>query len=290
MESGGDDWPLLLPMTKSAVSGMDAVQEVTTQKCDMDIERFVVAGASKRGWTTWLTGASDSRVAAVIPMVIDVLNMQPQMAHQLKTYGEYSEMIQEYTKRNIQAMMDTPRGKQLLKTVDPYAYIDELLIPKLVILGSNDPYWCVDSANFYFPALEGEKHLKYVPNAGHGLNMTIVPTIMKFYEAILTGEKLPDYEWSVDDEGRTEISTECREATAWLWKADSSNRDFRQSRWTRTQLEGEGRFTVSVPEPDEGWTAYFVELEFPGGYSFCTQMVVLPDRFPYDTNGARATE
>ena len=40
-----------------------------------DIERFVIAGASKRGWTTWTTGAVDNRVVAMIPMVMPILNM-----------------------------------------------------------------------------------------------------------------------------------------------------------------------------------------------------------------------
>ena len=34
------------------------------------VQEFVVGGASKRGWTTWTTGVSDVRVAAIIPTVM----------------------------------------------------------------------------------------------------------------------------------------------------------------------------------------------------------------------------
>jgi hypothetical protein len=32
------------------------------------VTRFVVGGASKRGWTTWTTGIADHRVAAIVPV------------------------------------------------------------------------------------------------------------------------------------------------------------------------------------------------------------------------------
>ena len=38
------------------------------------IDKFLVAGASKRGWTTWMTGAVDTRVIGLFPIVMDMLN------------------------------------------------------------------------------------------------------------------------------------------------------------------------------------------------------------------------
>ena len=34
----------------------------------LEVSKFVVAGASKRGWTTWTTGAVDPRVVGIEPV------------------------------------------------------------------------------------------------------------------------------------------------------------------------------------------------------------------------------
>src|SRR3954453_4734969 len=64
IRTGDDRWPARLPMTKSAVRAMDAVTAFTAspEGGAHPVRRFVVSGASKRGWTTWATAAVDTRV------------------------------------------------------------------------------------------------------------------------------------------------------------------------------------------------------------------------------------
>ncbi|RMF94762.1 MAG: hypothetical protein D6741_12240 [Planctomycetota bacterium] len=202
LREGDADWPLLLPMVKSAVAAMDAVQACASEKEKVTIERFLVTGASKRGWTTWLTAAVDDRVCGIAPMVIDVLNMPAQMKRQLASYGEYSRQIMPYTKRGIQDSMQTSLGERLTSIVDPFAYRDRYTMPKLVLLGTNDPYWTVDAAWEYFPAVPGPKALFYLPNAGHGLGGGIVPTFIAFVDAVFTGKTLPELTTRLQDDNR----------------------------------------------------------------------------------------
>ena len=286
LETGESDWPLLLPMVKSAVRAMDAVTEVTAEKSNANVSQFLVAGASKRGWTTWLSAAADPRVAAIAPMVIDTLNMPAQTEHQLRSYGEYSEQIQDYTERGLQDRMMSAEGQQLLSIVDPYSYIDQITIPKLVVLGSNDPYWSVDSSSLYFPELVGDKWLFYDPNAGHGLSLNVVNPILAFYQSFLTGTPLPTLDWTKNGDGSISVEWEGSSGTPVLWEATSATRDFRDSRFESTVLEANGNSVTVTPDmPETGWKAYFVEVRFPSNpplsnKSYSTEMTVVPNTFP----------
>src|SRR5262249_45449859 len=115
LDTKDDDWPLLFPMAKSVVKAMDALQAFSKEGWKAPVKSFVISGASKRGWTTWLSGASDPRVQAIAPMVIDTLNMVPQMEHQKETLGAYSDMIHDYTERKLVPIPDTDPAHRLWK-------------------------------------------------------------------------------------------------------------------------------------------------------------------------------
>ena len=106
LETGDADWPLLLPMVKSAVRAMDTMQQLSQQHWDIPIERFTVTGASKRGWTSWLTAAVDPRVASVAPLVIDMLNMPAQVDLQRATFGDLSDEVADYSRMDLPGRMD----------------------------------------------------------------------------------------------------------------------------------------------------------------------------------------
>ena len=117
--TGDTDWPLLLPMVKSAARAMDAVQQIAQERWHIRIERSTVTGASKRGWTSWLTAAVDARVAGAAPMVIDMLNMRAQINLQRATFGDLSEEINDYSGIDLPGRIDSDLGHKLVGMVDP---------------------------------------------------------------------------------------------------------------------------------------------------------------------------
>jgi PhoPQ-activated pathogenicity-related protein len=98
LRTGDEKWPARLPMTKSAVRAMDAVTAFAASRegGGQKVSRFVVSGASKRGWTTWTTAAVDKRVVAIAPAVIDMLNVEPSFVHHWQAYGAWSEAVKDY--------------------------------------------------------------------------------------------------------------------------------------------------------------------------------------------------
>ena len=81
-------------MTRAVVRGMDVIQKVA-DNINIKINEFVIAGASKRGWTTWTTAVVDDRVIAIVPIVIDLLNVVPSFDHHWRCYGEWSPAIDD---------------------------------------------------------------------------------------------------------------------------------------------------------------------------------------------------
>ena len=87
LETDDSSWPLLFPMVKGAVRAMDAIRSFCGEEELAIPQRFILHGASKRGWTSWLTPVCDPRVAAIVPEVYDNLNLFVQMPHRSR-YGK----------------------------------------------------------------------------------------------------------------------------------------------------------------------------------------------------------
>jgi PhoPQ-activated pathogenicity-related protein len=272
-ETGQSDWPLLLPMVKAAVRAMDAVQEFTHEEWQIDIDHFTVTGASKRGWTTWLTAATDPRVNALAPMVINMLNMAEHDKLQKESFGGYSEQIHDYTERGLEEKLLTRQGAALRAIVDPYAYRNQLLQPKLIVLGTNDAYWPVDSLNLYWNDLEGEKYILYVPNNGHGIRdyPRVLAAVTALQRSLTGGNPLPKLQWHVHeqaDRARLVLTSDVAPSAVRRWTAAAETRDFRKVEWTATPLANSGNpgstFVAECEKPAHGFNAMFLEAEFPG--------------------------
>ena len=297
MKTGDERWPARLPMTKAAVRAMDAVTAFCASPAGggATVDKFVVAGGSKRGWTSWTTAAVDRRVVGIIPASIDVLNMPACMSHQYSAYGFWADAVGDYTTMGIMTNYGTPQFEALMNIEDPYAYRARLTMPKFEIFGAGDQYFLPDSSQFYFHDLPGIKYMCCVPNADHGLNYDAYMTVFAYYQAMVTNLPLPQFSWSLQSSNTVRVvAANPPPDVVKLWQATNSNaRDFRLmtigAAWTSTVLtdQGGGVYLGAVSNPPGGWKAFFVELTYNRAGSglmplkFTTQVYVVPDTLPF---------
>ena len=293
LRGGDEQWPLRLPMTKAAVRAMDTVVSYCAGS-NLAIDGFVVSGASKRGWTAWSTAAVDRRVVAVVPMVIDLLNMVPSFRHHQAVYGYYAPSVADYEDAGILQWLDKPRFRALMEIEEPYEYRDRLAMPKYMVNATGDQFFLPDSWQFYVNHLPGTKYMRYVPNTDHSLRGSDMwLTVLAFYNAILNNAPLPQFTWQIEKDGAIRVRTTDAPSAVTLWQATNPGaRDFRLSsigkKWKGTPLEARsaGEYVARVPRPFRGFTAYVVELTFPSGvpgapFKFTTGGKVVPDVEPF---------
>lgn len=267
LETGDATWPLLFPMVKGATRAMDAISEFTARDLGWAVDGFVVFGASKRGWTTWLAAAVDPRVKGIAPIAYDNLSLAEQMAHQEKRFGGFSDMISDYTDRGLQAMLRTTQGRLLADMVDPYSYRDRYTLPKLIIRGSNDPYWPVDAMQLYIHNLPGDTWLHIDPNAGHGLANyeRVLTTMSGFYLHVVGALALKRIHTDLRENGdlvMLTVKANALVASMNLWRAHDTTSDFRHAPWD-CQSTGLGiSRTFIIDRPAAGFTAVYGEIVY----------------------------
>ncbi|MBS3742332.1 MAG: PhoPQ-activated pathogenicity-like protein PqaA type [Candidatus Cloacimonetes bacterium] len=292
--AGNEDaeWLARLPMTNAVQCAMDAVSEYVSEKESVDVTNFAVAGASKRGWTTWTTAATDDRVVAMFPILIDLLNMEPSFKHHWRNYGSWAPAINDYVSEGIMDWIGSEEFDRLMEITEPYSYIDRYDMPKLLINATGDQFFQPDSWQFYWEDLEGEKYLRYVPNTGHSMDGTdAVETLTAFYDAILKHEELPDYSWEIGDSNIT-LTTDPTDPIGQIklwWAVNEEARDFRVSKIGKVlkdstiNINENGKYNIRLAEPDKGWKAYFIEItyDYELPVKLTTGVTVLPREHPY---------
>lgn len=288
------EWPLLLTTTKSVIKSMDAIEDLTKEKYDNPIEKFIVTGASKRGWTTWLVAATgDKRVTGIAPIVFDFLDFKSQLKHQKEYYNDtLSNSLSDYTNSKFDEAVNTPEGEALLSVVDPFSYIDNIKIPKLIINGTNDSYWTLDSSSLYFDKLKGDSYLWYSVNGGHELGFSegskssgltkmipLISVMRAFVYKVAMDKNMDSFKWNwekSDDNIKCVIDVDpLKVVEAYYYVAENETMDFRNVTWKQVKLEKkDDKYEFSSVVSKKGHRAGFIELKFNsvvgGTYSLFT--------------------
>ncbi|HOE65345.1 MAG TPA: PhoPQ-activated protein PqaA family protein [Candidatus Hydrogenedentes bacterium] len=310
---GGDEyWPALLPMTKAAVKAMNVAHDqfINLSGGALNVNRFIVTGAAKRGWVAWLTAAVDSRVAGIAPLVFDGLNLNDQLLRHYRSYGAYDPVWGPYLTYNVIPRLTTTRGLLLLQFIDPQNYQSRLDMPKLLLNPTGDTYFLPDAARSYWGNLLETKHLRYFPqrNANFEPGTTGDPAgyeatlrnIVPWFLAVANGNSLPTLTWTHNN-GTLTVQTSAAPRSVTLWQATTgSGRDFRGTNvpWggSVVQPAGSNTYSVTIPTPTVPgqYTAFFIEVRFPSSsatdYVFTTQVYVLPDALPFSAPPKAMTE
>ncbi len=295
LRTGEERWLSRLPMTKAAVRAMDAVTAflASEEGGRATVDKFVVAGGSKRGWTTWTTAAVDRRVVAICPLVIDILNVEASFRHHYRAYGFYAPAVGDYVRHGVIDWIGTAESKALYAIEDPFGYRDRLALPKLLVNACGDQFFLPDSSQFYFDDLPGVKYLRYIPNTDHSLrNSDAAQTLLAWHHAILNRTALPQFTWKHGADGALTVTAKTKPTSVLLWQAHNpEKRDFRLEtfgpNWKSTPVEGaDGVFTATIAKPEQGWSAYLMEMTFdlggPAPLKLTTDVTVTPRTLPFD--------
>jgi PhoPQ-activated pathogenicity-related protein len=295
---------LRLPMVKSGAAAMTAVQQYLASEAGgkLKIDGFVVSGASKRAWTAWLVGAVDPRVIAIVPIVINVLDVDATTRHHWEAMGYFSPALKDYVENGLIPGMIGSRGlTEVNRIEDPLNYRDRpsLRMPKYIINAVGDEYFPPDNTKFSYHLLPDLKRLRMIPNSRHSTAGTdIIESVTAFYNAILNHQPIPDYSWRVREDGAIVVRTSTAPLEVNLWQGSNPKaRDFRVDTIgkafasTRLTPEKDGSYVARVDVPTSGYTAYFVELVYASGgpvpFKFTTEVSVVPDVLPYHWKDAR---
>jgi PhoPQ-activated pathogenicity-related protein len=181
---------------------------------------------------------------------------------------------------------------ELRSWVDPYSFRARYKMPKLLLLGTNDPFWTVDSLRQYWDDLPEPKLVFQTPNAGHDLagGREATQALAAFVQMVADRQPLPRMTWEFKPAGSNAVALSAtlnQPAKAFrLWTATSPVRDFRKAQWFSSKLPANSSTNVvgRIETPETGFRAYLIEAELtsPTGqdYKLSTEARVTPDGPP----------
>jgi len=306
------EWVGRLPMVKAVVRAMDAMQDFVSKLGHTKPEKFVIAGASKRGWVTWLTPAVDTRVNAIVPMVMPILNMVDVINQMWRSLGLWTFAFKDYTSLGLLQFVNDPSFQELADIIDPVNYMPYIeKLPKYMVFSTGDEFFLPDSTrNFYEQSLLGPKYLRMVPNTEHSLaplDQLVVENIGSFVNYVKHGDTIPGLTEKIIYSNTTASITVWPsqppdEVKMWVAYTTSPNRrDFRlivctklpdcfqPVIWSSTDLtaNADGSYTATTSAPLLGFAGFVIEVSYKSKYgtddwySITSQVVIVPDIYPF---------
>jgi PhoPQ-activated pathogenicity-related protein len=167
--------------------------------------------------------------------------------------------------------------------IDPYSYRKKLTMPKMLFMGTNDPYWVIDNVKNYLPEIPGYNLLNYTPNAGHDLNDGIMafPALSAFFGITMVHGNYPKCSWKTKEKDKSVklIVKASKDILlgAKIWYANSEDMDFRDEKFHSRDLNISHQSKIKASEsfPESGYRAFYMALTYKnpkgGTYIVCTR-------------------
>lgn len=290
LRGAAPELPLHVPMAAAASRAMDLAEQ-ELEKQGLTVDRFIITGASKRGWSAWLTALADERVMAIVPSVIDVADTSDMLAGLRKRYGGHWPLaLGSYQQAGVLQQLGTPAFERLMAMMDPMQYLNEkgqrLAIPKYLVSASGDDFFAPDPVTDYQQRLPGQTSLRVLPNSDHGgVRQAVVSTLVPALTRLRDGTPLPSVQVSASGHaGQMSVGFSEPPVAVKLWTASNSHdRDFRYACGVRYQSETLApmqSFTLRHTAPAVGWQAQFIEAKFADGFIATSPVSVLPQTYP----------
>jgi PhoPQ-activated pathogenicity-related protein len=284
------EWLPRLPMAKAAMQAMRAVQEFTSQQKMAEIDGWLVSGASKRGWTTWMVGAANCpscpKIKAIAPIVPIVPNLKVNVHHMWRAFGGLSFAFSDYVDANITRFFDDPGFADMMQIVDPVNYLERLArLPKFVLVSSDDEFMMFEWTKSWWDMFTGEKHLMIANNAEHSMAtgiLELLGSLGNFANSIFRNGTRPEFSWDLDLQNgviTVKIPEHVKHGKVVLRTAPTLNLKRRDFRWFVKADNKNG--TAKCNFPDVGplkllgfeacvqptiWTGKTLEASSPGVY------------------------
>lgn len=317
------EWTIELPSCKAAIRAMDAASDFMARTFPKEppLARWVVTGASKRGIATYHVGAVDSRVKAIMPVVI-ALNRQVFTREGMRNMGGVNDGGVLYDREGI-FTLDSEANVRLDRIVDPWYFIDKFTMPKLIMNVGQDSYFYPDCHQLYWDRMpEPKSFLMYGPSP-HQSTMKVhkfLEAAGAFVTGLVRNETAPKISWDIDNrtgeisvyQVSDHVPTHVR-----VWHAitpTSRLKDFRRAHWKMANRDlkpfdldstsggriGKGlRWSAKpgsggVPAPQDSWLGLYIEFEYPGvhprlnlPWRLSTHVSVWPRRQPFPDYNAK---
>lgn len=301
---------LQFPSTKAAVKALDAIQEFTKQaRPETNINKFLVAGGSKRGWISWLLGCVDKRINAMAPVVLTAVNFQENLRRHWRAYGGWSFALNDYYRQNITKYLNEPVVTQMMSHIDPYSYRERLTMPKVIVAACGDEFFRPDDSHVFFDGLPEPKYMLLLANAQHtvvGSYHRVINTLQALFIGVNTpGYQLPKFSWergSLPNGGYIRLTSNDSPYEVNAVSAETgerSKRDFRLVTgippyvnpvlwdWESANNTGPGVWEARYNEEEDVYVGLIMEAHFNGPredthFEFTTEIQVIPDTFPFE--------